>query len=508
MIKKISKDTKKEILDALRERYSSVPKRDKTKIIDEFVAVSGHHRKHAIRLLNGKCKESMEKKGHSKRIYNEAVLESLIVLWEASDRICGKRLKFLLPDLIESMEHHEHINLDPEVRVRLLKISASTIDRFLKPVRKKAKPRKRKYSKPKVRAQIPVRTFSDWDSPPPGYLEIDFVVHCGGSMAGSYIHTLTITDIYSGWVECIPLIVREQSLVIEALDTIRKQLPFPILGIDSDNDSAFINDMLLRYSNNQNIEFTRSRAYRKNDQAWIEQKNGAVVRKFVGHNRYSGVIAGQALAHLYQAVRLYVNYFQPSFKLKEKARNGSKVNRNYYAPKTPCNRLLDFPELDSKTKENLQLYRRQVDPILLLNQIRNDQSALAALASPEKNADTPERKSLEKFLSQLPTLWKAGEVRATHQGHTKKARDWRTRKDPFEKVWPDILQWLQENPEVTAKLLFQRLQEEYPDQFKDGQLRTLQRRVKEWRYIMAKKLVYGNFKDDCQDPIIKPVGLV
>ena len=508
MVKKISKDTKREILDALKRRYNKVSKRDKTKIIDEFVAVSGYHRKHAIRLINGQNEEYMEKKVHSKRIYNEAVLESLIVLWEAADRICGKRLKFLLPDLLESMEHHNHINLDPEVQLRLLNISASTIDRLLKPVRKKARPRKRKYSKPKVRAQIPIRTFSDWDGPPPGYLEIDFVVHCGGTMAGSYIHTLTITDIYSGWVECIPLIVREQTLVIEALETIRKQLPFPILGIDSDNDSAFVNDMLLGYSNNLNIEFTRSRAYRKNDQAWIEQKNGAVVRKFVGHNRYSGVVAGQALAHLYQAVRLYVNYFQPSFKLKNKARNGSKVNRSYYDPKTPCNRLLCYPDLNSETKNKLQFYRKQVDPVLILNQIRNDQAALAALASPEKSINGPERKSLEKFLSQLPTLWKEGEVRATHQGHIKKTHNWRTRKDPFEKVWPEILQWLQENPEITAKLLFQRLQRIYPDQFADGQLRTLQRRVKEWRYIMAKKLVYGNFKDDYQDQIIKPVGLV
>ena len=326
-------------------------------------------------------------------------------------------------------------------------------------------------------------------------------------MAGSYIHTLTITDIYSGWVECIPLIVREQTLVIEALETIRKQLPFPILGIDSDNDSAFVNDMLLGYSNNLNIEFTRSRAYRKNDQAWIEQKNGAVVRRFVGHHRFSGVVAGQALAHLYQAVRLYVNYFQPSFKLKNKARNGSKVNRSYYVHKTPCNRLLCYPDLDSETKKKLQLYRKQIDPVLLLNQIRNDQAALAALASPEKSTNGPERKSLEKFLSQLPTLWKEGEVRATHQGHIKKTHNWRTRKDPFEKVWPEILQWLQENPEITAKLLFQRLQRIYPDQFADGQLRTLQRRVKEWRYIMAKKLVYGNFEDDYQDQIIEPVGL-
>lgn len=506
MTTKISKETKNELLTALKQRYRLATKRDKTRILDEFVAISGFHRKHAVRLLNGLDGQYLAKQAYSRRIYDEAVLEALIVTWEASDRICGKRLKAVLPDMVEAMERHDHLELDPEVRQRLLSASASTIDRLLKPVRKKARPRKKKHFKPKVRTQIPVRTFGDWDGPPPGYLEIDFVVHCGGAMAGSFIHTLAAIDISSGWIECIPLLAREQDLVVEGLEAIRQQLPFPILGIDSDNDSAFINDTLLEYSKIQRIEFTRSRAYRKNDQAWIEQKNGVVIRRFVGHDRFSGIVAGQALAHLYQAIRLYVNYFQPSFKLKEKARNGSKVTRTYHKPATPCDRLLAHPGIDKKTKEKLRLHRRQLDPVALLHQIRNDQEALAALTSPEDVTTGSERKSLEQFLSQLPTLWKAGEVRATHRKHEHKPRNWRTRKDPFEKVWPDILKWLQATPEITAKSLFQRLQKEYPGQFPDCQLRTLQRRVKEWRYIMAKKLVYACLDGNYQRPDIGPVG--
>lgn len=479
---------------------------EKTKILDEFVFISGYHRKHAVRLLNGRDNQFLIKQSHSRRIYDDAVKEALVVIWEASDRICGKRLKAVLPDMVEAMERYDHLSLDTEVRQRLLSASASTIDRLLKPVRKKARPRKIKYSKPKVRKQIPVRTFSDWDGPQPGYLEIDFVEHCGGSMAGSYIHTLAATDVCSGWIECIPLLAREQALVVEGLEAIRQQLPFQILGIDSDNDSAFINDTLLEYSKIQNIEFTRSRAYRKNDQAWIEQKNGAVIRRFVGHSRFSGIVAGQAFSHLYQAIRLYVNYFQPSFKLKEKVRNGSKVTKTYHKPATPCDRLLAHSDVDNKIKEKLKLNRMQLDPVDLLHQIRNDQAALSALSSSEDVTTVPERKSLEQFLSQLPTLWKAGEVRATHKNHTRKPRHWRTRKDPFEKVWPDVLRWLQEKPETTAKGLFRRLQKEHPDQFSDGQLRTLQRRVKEWRYIMAKRLVYACMDGNDQCSVISPVG--
>ena len=506
MVKKISKETRKELLGALRQRYKKASKNDKTRILDEFVALSGYHRKHAVRLLSGQNDQYPAKPNYSRRIYNEAVVEALIVTWEAADRICGKRLKAVLPNLVEAMERHGHLKLNPEVRQRLLAASASTIDRLLQPVRKKARPRKKRHTEPKVRNQIPVRTFGDWDVPPPGFLEIDFVVHCGGSMAGSFIHTLAATDICSGWIECIPLLAREQALVVEGLKAIRHRLPFAILGLDSDNDSAFINDMLLEYSKTQGIKFTRSRAYRKNDQAWIEQKNGAVIRRFVGHDRFSGVVAGQALAHLYQATRLYVNYFQPSFKLKEKARKGAHVKRTYHKPATPCERLLEHTKIDSQTKEKLRLQRQQLDPVALLHQIRNDQAALAALAFPEDIATGPERKSLEKFLSQLPTLWKDGEVRPTHRKLKSKPRHWRTRKDPFEKVWPEVLCWLQATPEITAKSLLQRLQKEHVGQFSDGQLRTLQRRVKEWRYIMAKKLVYAGIDDNSQHQDINPVG--
>jgi hypothetical protein len=430
------------------------------------------------------------------------------VVWEAADRICGKRLKAILPEFVEALERHRRLNPDPEVRMRLLAVSAATIDRLLRPIRSQARPRKKRRRSPEASKKVPVRTFADWNEPPPGYFEIDMVVHCGGSMSGSFIHTLVATDISSGWTECVPLLAREQSLIVEGLEILLRQIPVPALGIDSDNDSAFINDTLLAFCETHSLEFTRSRAYHRNDQAWVEQKNGAVVRRLVGYERYSGIVAGQALASLYQAARLYVNYFQPSFKLREKVRHGAKVKRIYHRPATPCERLLKHPAVDDKTKERLQLLHKQLDPLALLHRIREGQTALTALVSTDGSPEGPGRQTLDQFLSRLPRLWRSGEVRPTHHTQSIKPRHWRTRKDPFEAVWLDVLGWLQLNPDATAKALFVRLQREHPGRFGDGQLRTLQRRVREWRHVMARKLVYACMTGGDETTKTETVGTV
>ena len=205
----------------------------------------------------------------------------------------------------------------------------------------------------------------------------------------------------------MPLLAREQSLVVEGLEAISSVFPVPVRGIDSDNDSVFINETLVQYCVDRDIEFTRSRAYRKNDQAWIEQKNGSVIRRFVGHERHSGPAAGQTLANLCGAVRLYVNYFQPSFQLLTKSRNGGSVTRRYSKPATPCDRLLDRDDVSDDTKLRLLRSRAELDPVSLLHSIRDSQSALAAVSSPE-SGDIPDGESLEDFLSQLPDMWRRG----------------------------------------------------------------------------------------------------
>src|SRR5262249_4147175 len=253
-----------------------------------------------------------------------------------------------------ALERHGHLVLDPRVRQRLLQASAATIDRLLTSVRGIASTRKKRKRATKPSTQVPIRTFADWNDPLPGYFEIDFVAHGGSSMHGTFLWSLVATDVCSGWTEVVPLLAREQSLVTQGLEVIGRQLPIPIRGIDSDNDSAFINDTLLAYCQQRGLTFTRSRAYQKNDQAWIEQKNGAVVRRFVGYERLSGVVAGQCLAQLFQAVRLSVNYFQPSFKLRSKTREGAKVKKAYHKPATPCERLWEHPAVTDTIKDKLR----------------------------------------------------------------------------------------------------------------------------------------------------------
>jgi Integrase core domain len=266
MHNKISREARAEVLGALRERYQQALKQEKTKVLDEFVAVAGCHRKHAIRLLTG-SDSAVPGVAAGRRTYGDAVREAMIVLWEASDRICGKRLKAVLPSLVAALEQHGHLALDDAVRHDVLSASAATIDRLLTSVRSNASRRKKRKRSTKPSRQVPVRTFADWKEPVPGYLEIDFVAHGGSSVEGVFVWSLAATDVCTGWTEVVPLVAREQSLVAEGLEVMRRQFPMPIRGIDTDNDSAFINETLLAYCQERKLEFTRSRAYQKNDQA-------------------------------------------------------------------------------------------------------------------------------------------------------------------------------------------------------------------------------------------------
>jgi len=205
------------------------------------------------------------------------------------------------------MERHEHLDLDPVVKTKVLQVSAATIDRVLADARSHINGlrKRRRGVGAAIRRSIPVRTFADWRDPAPGFFEIDMVEHCGGPKTdGDYVHTLTMTDIASGWTECVAMRVRDQMLVIEAFEKVATDLHFTMLGIDSDNDSTFMSQAIFDYCKGRGIEQTRSRAYKKNDQAWVEQKNGAVVRRLVGYGRLSGSVATKALASLYESSRL------------------------------------------------------------------------------------------------------------------------------------------------------------------------------------------------------------
>jgi hypothetical protein len=337
MARQLSMATRRELKDAIRQRYqAATERRERRQILAELVRVTGYHRKHALRVLNHLSTSPEPRR--RERLYDEAVHQALAVLWEAADRICGKRLRVLIPVLIEAMERHGHLQLDRVVRRRLLDISPATIDRLLRPQREATgRVRRRRWGAGSaVRQSVPVRTYADWGDPPPGYCECDLVEHCGGvKEGGNFVHTLTLTDIHSGWTECRALVVREQSLVVAGISAVAEHLPFALRGLDTDNDSAFMNETLQAYCKRQRIEWTRSRAYLKNDQAWVEQKNGAVVRRLAGYGRLRGLAAAGALQGLYESARLYVNFFQPSFKLASKQRDGALLRKRYHPPLTP-----------------------------------------------------------------------------------------------------------------------------------------------------------------------------
>ena len=210
-----------------------------------------------------------------------------------------------------------------------------------------------------------MRTFDGWDNPAPGFVEADLVAHSGPTARGSYVQTLTLTDIATGWTECAPMLVREQKLPIELLSEVRKQMPFALLGFDTDNDSVSMSETVKASCDETGLVFTRCRPYRKNDQAWVEQKNGAVVRQAVGYRRYEGLEAAAALARLYAALRLFVNFFQPSFKLAGKHRDGATVKKTYHLPATPYQRLLADTRTSEAVRQWVTATYATLDPVRL-----------------------------------------------------------------------------------------------------------------------------------------------
>jgi len=493
MAKRLSGSARRELVAAVRARYRAAAPSVKREILREFAAITGYHRKSAIRILNDEGDEiALVTRQPRPRIYDEAFCRTLIVVWEVSDRVCGKRLRALLPLLVPALERHGHLVMEPLARARLLSVSAATIDRLLAEARGVCGRRRDRRAPTALRRSVPIRTFADWNSPEPGYMEIDLVAHCGDRLLGSFVYTLTLTDIASTWTECVPLLVRTGALVVESIARLRGCLPFPIRGLDIDNGGEFLNETMVNYCVGQGIELTRSRPYRKNDQAWVEQKNGSVVRRLVGYRRLEGSAAAAILARLYTASRLFVNFFQPSFKLKEKFRVGGRTVKRYDPPQTPCARLLASPSTSAAVKERLIALIETLDPLRLLEEIRQSQQQLASLADDGIAAlPTAQREDLHRFLMGLSTAWQAGELRPTDRERKRSAHHWRTRKDPFETIWPTVFAWFEESPEQTALALFQRLQNEHPGVFHDNQLRTLQRRVSQWRTQNAQKLVFG-----------------
>ncbi len=493
MGRRISMATRSELVEAIVERYRTCSRAGKQQILDEFVAVTGYHRKHAIRVLRRRETKPPRDRRQAIR-YGADVREALVVLWEASDRLCSKRLAPMIPVLLPALERHGRLEVSAGLREKLLTVSAATMDRLLSEVRLVARGgrRRRTGMSSAVRRSVPVRTFGDWNDPVPGYVEVDFVAHSGTSSSGSFVQTMVLTDIATGWTECVPVRTRDSSLVVAAIQQAQRLFPFPLLGVDFDNDSAFMNELVVCWCRSQGLEVTRSRAYRKNDQAWVEQKNGAIVRRLVGYGRFVGAEATAALGRLYDVVRLHGNLFQPSFKLREKTRIGARVIKRYHPPVPPAARVLDHPDVAAADKARLIRVLETADPVMLFAGIRAAQDDLGKRVDRRGLNAKPEEPvviDLTRFAANLETAWQAGEIRPTHRRPYRRTKPYPKRPsmlDPFE---AQIRAWLEADMTLSAAEVLQRLISAEPARFTKKSERTVQIAVKAWRAEITGQII-------------------
>lgn len=360
-----------ELVKTYRKQYRRATKSQKSAILGFITEATGYSRKHVIALLNNPVRVK-EKVVRTRRSRYAHMYKPLRKLWAACNFACGKRLKPFLPHLLRSLKRFKRIKVTKEDEALLLAMSAATIDRMLAPARKGLVPKGRATTKPGtlLKHTIPVRTFADWDDDRLGFLEVDLVAHCGETTSGEYVNTLDMTDVATGWTVCAAFMGRSEAYCLEAFKEATSELPFSLLGIDSDNDSVFLNAHFTRYCHANQLTFTRSRPYKKNDQCRVEQKNGAVVRKIVGYGRFDTFEQLEILRRIYGLLAFYQNYFQPSAKLISKQRIGARVKKKYDTPQTPCQRLLLRKDVPTQTKKALRKAFQNLDPVELLSSIQ------------------------------------------------------------------------------------------------------------------------------------------
>ncbi|MCA1601718.1 MAG: transposase family protein [Acidobacteria bacterium] len=331
--------------------------------------------------VRGDVRKQLRRPGRG-ATYDAQAVKVLVQVWRIMDYICGKRLAPVLGELLERLLRHNELPCDAATAKKLARISAATIDRLLRSERQKYQLKGRSHTRPGtlLKQQIPMRTFSDWNEQQPGFLEIDLVGHDGGVIDSHHAFTLNATDVASGWTASTALKNKAQVWTLQGVQKIRAKIPFPLLGIDSDNGSEFINESLKGYCDEQRISFTRSRPYRKNDSCFVEQKNYSVVRRAVGYQRCDTDEQLRLLNQLYEPLELYTNFFQPSMKLQSKERHGARVKKTYDQARTPYQRLLDSSFLKDETKQQLRERYRLLNPAQLKRQIERLQRKLLATA--------------------------------------------------------------------------------------------------------------------------------
>jgi IS30 family transposase len=375
--------------------------------LDEFVETTGYHRVYAARVLRGHGKRVEFEPGvvlegsvraKKRRVrpceYGPEVVKALKKVWRVMDYVCGKRLAAALPEVVPRLVRCGEFKVSRAVQDKLMRISAATIDRALAAERRKYALKGRGRTKPGtlLKHQIPVRTFAQWNDAEPGFLEVDLVAHDGGSSHGEYCQILDATDVATGWSEQIAVPTKAQCWVFQALKEIRRRLPFELRGLDSDNGSEFINHQLTKYCTQEKLTFTRSRASRKNDNCFVEQKNWSIVRRYSGYGRYEGDQACRILNELYEVVRDFVNFFLPSAKLIEKVRDGARLTKRYDTPQTPYRRVLASPHVPQVVKRRLKRRYATLNPAALKRDIDRLYKRLVTLTVRARSATAPRPK--------------------------------------------------------------------------------------------------------------------
>jgi hypothetical protein len=377
-----------EYVAAVRPRYRAARKVEKTKILDEFCQTTGMHRKAAVRLLNRGTKPRLVGRGRPKR-YGMALMETLVQVWEVSDRLCGKLLKPVIPDLLLSLERHGELFLSEEVRSQLLTISAASIDRLLRIHKRDAvrQPHRKPPHPSSLKSQVPIRTWSEWRDMKPGSVQADLVLHCGESTEGFYLTSLCVIDVATGWTELEAVWGLGQHRVTAAVHLARGRLPFELHALHTDNGAEFINQTLFAYCRREQISFSRGRPYKKNDQAYVEQRNYLAIRRLVGHDRLRSQKAQRLLHQLYSLLRLQLNFLRPVRKLVSKQRLGAKVVKHYDQPRTPYQRLLESACLTEQIAHDLALVRDRINPAELQRRIAATLHQLWRLGSQERGLE-------------------------------------------------------------------------------------------------------------------------
>ncbi|NPV52000.1 MAG: transposase family protein [Firmicutes bacterium] len=364
---------KQAVIREFATKYKSAGKKERSQIITQLIELTGYSRSHAARVLKRPPKPGRLRQPHRKRglLYGPLVIQALRKVWLILNCISGKRLAPFMPEIVPILERYGELQIGDDTRKKLLSMSPATIDRRLAPERRQMATKGRSGTKPGtlLKHNIPVRTFAEWNGAETGFVEIDLVAHDGGNACGEYAQTLDVVDVATRWTETRAVKNKVQRWVFMALNHIIAKFPFPIRGIDSDNGSEFINAHMVRFCTQNGITFTRSRAYKKNDSCYVEQKNWTTVRKTVGYLRYDTDAQVCLLNEIYEVMRLYTNYFQPVMTLTGKERRGSKVTKHYDIPKTPYQRVMASPCISQEAKEHLASEYQALNPASLRRKI-------------------------------------------------------------------------------------------------------------------------------------------